>query len=274
MKENSKLVGKIQADIRSTIRDGGEVKDLLAFIFDKNGDASEHDLVDSFHKILLDSSFAVFETAENEAQLDTKTSSFTYNPTSIKSLRGQHQVHGTLGGARLPGLPQPSPSGAPTLGGRLMPVRKSANEFDLFWKDRAGGKPTFRYRADQNQLLILAQPNPENIAALFDAAEEAGIGFPKVEITGTPEFQRLAAQEAARRGLPVDTSKLCPEAREIYRQTFSEHHGQAANSITSGAYESQHVEEQRRIAELAAARAKNDQGGDDDGDRRPGGPRG
>lgn len=181
------------------------------------------------------------------------------------------QIQGGIASARLPGLP--APSGVPTLNGRLMPVKlMNGVDFDLFWKDRANGKPSFRWQSEQNRLLILAKPDEKNVKALFDCAQEAGIGMPKIQITGTPEFQRIAAAEAARRGLPVDTKNMDPAAAEIYRQTFSEQHGEAANSITSGAYESQHAEEQRRAAEAAAAAAKNEQG-DDDGDRRPAGPR-
>lgn len=162
-------------------------------------------------------------------------------------------------------LPQPSdPSAPPLLGGRLTAVKLStaAPAHDLYWADRADGKPTFRWQADSQRLLILAQPNEKNVCALFDAAQEKGIGLPQVQISGTPEFQRLAAVEAAKRGLPVDTSKLDESARELYRQTFSREHGEAANSVCASAYESQAADEQRRAAEAEAARAVKDKDGE------------
>ena len=173
--------------------------------------------------------------------------------------------------AAVPGFSRPS-SEPPTLSGRLMPVRLMNGHFDLFWKDRADGKPSFRWQpgpptsADQ-RLLILTQPNERNVAALFDAAAEKGIGMPQIQITGTPEFQRMAAQEAARRGLPVDTSKLDETACELYRQAWDTHHSEAANAITSSAYESQERDRQERAAQSASERdaANSDErNGDDD----------
>jgi hypothetical protein len=147
-----------------------------------------------------------------------------------------------------------APEAPPTLGGRIVPVLLPDNRgFDLFWADRMGsGKPSFRWTPDDQRLLILGQPSEKSVAALFDLANEKGIGMPLVSITGTPEFQRMAAQEAARRGLPVDTGKLDEAAREIYRATFSQHHGDSANSISASAYESQRREEQRIVAEREA----------------------
>lgn len=169
----------------------------------------------------------------------------------------QQQVQGSIESSLPPVMtPTVNPSAPPTLQGRLMPVKLMNGHFDLFWKDRAEGKPSFRWQSAEQRLLILAQPTEKNVAALFDAAKEKGIGMPQIVISGTPEFQRLAAQEAARRGLPVDTSKLDETARELYRQTFDQQHGAAANSITAGAYESQAREEERRAAELAAAQEK------------------
>lgn len=145
----------------------------------------------------------------------------------------------------------------PMLGGRLTPVRQSNQRyFDLFWKERADGKPSFRWQPDDQRLLILAAPNEQNVRTLFDCAAEKGIGMPQIQITGSPEFQRIAAIEAARRGLPVDTSKLDPSAAELYRSTFSREHGESANAISVSAYESQRNDEQRRAAEAEAARAK------------------
>ena len=157
-----------------------------------------------------------------------------------------------------PSAPAVDPNAPPTLAGRLMPVRQANNSFDLFWKDHAE-KPSFRWQPDDQRLLILASPNEKNVSALFDCAQEKGIGLPQVVITGSPEFQRIAAIEAARRGLPVDTSRLDPSAAELYRSTFSREHGEAANALTSCAYESQRADEQRRAAEAEAARAKEQQ---------------
>lgn len=151
-------------------------------------------------------------------------------------------------------LPKPSapvidPNAPPTLSGRLTPVlQPNKRDFDLFWKDHAD-KPSFRWQPDDQRLLILASPNEKNVCALFDAAQEKGIGLPQIQITGTPEFQRIAAVEAARRGLPVDTSRLDPSAAELYRSTFSQQHGEAANAISASAYESQRNDEQRRAKE-------------------------
>jgi hypothetical protein len=137
-----------------------------------------------------------------------------------------------------------------------MPVRQANNSFDLFWKDHAE-KPSFRWQPDDQRLLILASPNEKNVSALFDCAQEKGIGLPQVVITGSPEFQRIAAIEAARRGLPVDTSRLDPSAAELYRATFSREHGEAANALTSCAYESQRNDEQQRAAERAKEQKKD-----------------
>lgn len=148
----------------------------------------------------------------------------------------------------------------PTLGGRLTAVKLPyENGYDLFWKDRADGKPSFRWQPAGYHMLVLAQPNEKNVGALFDAAAEKGIGMPQIQITGTPEFQRLAAIEAAKRGLPVDTSKLDESAAELYRATFSQQHSESANSISVSAYESQRADEQKRIEKAErAARADRD----------------
>jgi hypothetical protein len=189
----------------------------------------------------------------------------------------QVQVQGSISSSLPPALsPVINPCDAPTLGGRLMAVRlMDGKSYDLFWRDRTDGKPSFRWQSEQQRLLILAQPNEKNVQALFDAAQEKGIGMPQITISGTPEFQRLAAAEAAKRGLPVDTAKMDPSAREIYSQTWAAHHGETANAICSSAYESQAAEEARRAAEAAALREKqgNDDGDDGDGDRGPGDPK-
>ena len=139
-----------------------------------------------------------------------------------------------IAGMRLPGLPLAGTE-PPTLSGRLMPVRTEKG-WDLFWQ--GNGKASFRYQPNENRILSLAPPNEKSVSALFDLAKEKGIGMPQITISGTLEFQMLAATEAAKRGLPVDLSKLDDSARQAYRQTWDRQHGDAANSIAFAAYES------------------------------------
>lgn len=193
-------------------------------------------------------------------------------PQKEIQMQTQKQQTDSLVGFSIPGfhIPGSDSSTPPTLGGKLraVPIQIGLGDrgYDLYWPDT--GKPSFRWQIDQNRIISLASPSPKSVGALFDLAEEKGLGMPQITITGSTEFQILAAQEAARRGIPVDTQKLDPSARSMYEQTYSQQHGDAANSITASAYESADREADRLAREREAARPKN--ANDRDDERRTG----
>lgn len=122
----------------------------------------------------------------------------------------------------------------------------------MYWMTKKGGemeqaeKPSFKWDEKKQELQLLPKPTQERVAGLFDVAHEKGLGMPQIRIFGTPEFQMLAAQEAARRGIPIDTAGLNEQAREAYIQAWDQHHGDAANALVSAAYESADADEEHR----------------------------
>lgn len=147
-----------------------------------------------------------------------------------------------------PGMPTPTPrktpNDPPTLGGRLKALQ-TPRGYDLYWDGRE--KASMRWEPQQQRLCMLAQPSPKGIEAMFDAAREKGIGIPSLRISGTEEFQLAAVQEAAKRGLLIDTDNLSESARDAYERAFDAHHGDTVNALTTAAYESadRHAEASR-----------------------------
>jgi len=155
-------------------------------------------------------------------------------------------------------ITRPSDPPPPTLGGALV-ARPSpgGRDFDLYYP--ASDRPTFSWSQKPHQIKLRGQTSPKIISTLFDLAKEKDIGMPLIIVSGTPEFQILAVTEAARRGINVDTSKLCAEACRVYDSLPMD------NIITSttSAYESEdrHLAEQARLRE--ADREKNADRADD-----------
>ena len=169
-------------------------------------------------------------------------------------------------GAGIPGIPLSQPRVPPTLGGKLVArISQNGHGQDLFYP--AIDKPTFRWTGEPHQIKLLGQTSPKNITVLFDLAKEKGIGMPLIVITGTPEFQCLAAAEAAARGIPVDTQKLCESARQAYHQALDSQPLDNSIAAATSAYESEdrHLAEQARLRE--ADREKNADRADPDRQR-------
>jgi hypothetical protein len=148
-------------------------------------------------------------------------------------------------------LARPSAPPPPSLGGKLIPIRKSDGTFDLMFRE--SDRPTFNWSGEPHRVQLLGQQSPKNISTLFDLAAEKGIGMPMIQITGQPEFQVLAAMEAAKRGIPIDTAKLCDQARDAYRAALDSQPLDNCISATTSAYES----EDRHLAEQARLREKD-----------------
>jgi len=164
-------------------------------------------------------------------------------------------------GAGIPGIPLSRPRVPPTLGGKLVArLTESGKGQDLYYP--TSDKPTFRWTGDPHKIQLLGQTSPKNIDVLFDLAKEKGIGMPLIQISGTPEFQSLAVMEAAARGIPVDTSRLCEEARQAYQVALNSQPLDNCLATTTSAYESEdrYADEQARLREKdrEADRPKDD----------------
>lgn len=68
--------------LRAEIEDMGRIPDFLKWIFERYAGYDEHSLVNAFHNILVQNTYAA-TVAGAEATLDTARSSFQYNPVTI-----------------------------------------------------------------------------------------------------------------------------------------------------------------------------------------------
>ena len=136
----------------------------------------------------------------------------------------------------------------PNLRGRLSNKSspKIANAFDLFWKNR--DKPTFRWHHDSQQIQLIAKPTQQNVNAIFDLAREQQLTEP-LEIFGSPDFQKLAVEEAHRRGIKVKADDLDAKIRLKKLEEQAAHRQEAERAAT----EKIRIEEALKIEENQTA---------------------